>query len=703
MKDEINSSNLTTRQYQAILQLNDLLLKSNNLDEYLALELESIVKTMERPGGAINFLNPKLKVDSRWIKYNSPQAWDEQISEPQSRLNLDAYDVYTNQNPLDDNPQLEIAAILPITFRGMSIGTFILAGNPLDKEELSFVILLLSYFAKNLIAQLHIRGQVQETKDTNVIFTLSSALRDFSTNPNQGILALLKSIRQYFFSEYVLFIQKDLETPELVIKQLLGPTDNWIYQINQHVSTDFFQRITYPNDVESVQSILTENVLLKEILDLPDLEIKSATYVPVIQKNKVQIGSLFIINSKDPVLDPEKDLLRQYANLLADLLENWNSIQLLKIDLAKLETHNLEILRSRNVLRQIFDNMHDSIYIINSSYTILALNIARSSRVGRHPSALTGKTCYEVLFGRHTPCPACRVGETLLQGSVTTRTWREWVSSENHLEWEINTIPVFDETHVSIEAIIQEADITEKNLLEENLIQSEKLAAVGQLAAGIAHEINNPLAAIIANAQLQLQLSPNDDPDRIESLKLIETAGIRASNVVRNLLNISRKENQKFEPTDVNETIQNSLLLINHEINKQQIKVETEFEENMPLLLAHRENLQGVWINLIINAMDAIAAAERAEGIIKIKTGYKDSEFTVTVEDNGKGIEPERTKSIFEPFYTTKKVGHGTGLGLSVCLRTIKEHNGNIYVDSKVDKGTSFIIKIPYSIESPIE
>lgn len=701
--DSPNLSGLTKKQFQAIIDLYDLLFKSEDLESYLYLELKSIIENLHRSCGAIRFINPGLEVKPGWIKFNIPEIWEIQISNSQSRLNLDTFDVYTSQKPLDENPQLNISAILPLIYNGNSIGVFILGGSPLSQDELLLANLLLGAFIKILYAHLHVTTKWQETKDSGVIRSLSTALREVSSNPNQAIFSVLQSIRKYFSTEYILFIQKDLETPELIIKKLIGPEDEWIYQSNQHVTADIFQRITYPNLPDSPQDISAKSTILKEILDHPEPEVKNAAYVPVCLKNNIQIGALFLLNNKYPVGDVEKDLLTQYSNLVADLLDNWNSIQTLKIDLAKLESKSLDLLRSRNVLRQIFDNMHTSIYIINASYTILAVNIARASRVGIHPASLTGKTCYEVLYGRHTPCPACRAGETLLQGANTQRTWREWISSENHIEWEINTIPIFDETHVSVQSIIQESDITEKQMLEDNLIQSEKLAAVGQLAAGIAHEINNPLAAIIANAQLMLHLNPDDDPDKIESIKLIETAGIRASNVVRNLLNISRKENQNFEKTDINETIQSALMLINHELMKQQLRVETDFEKDMPLLLAHRENLQGVWINLIINAMDAISAAGRPEGVVKIKTAYKNSEFTIIIEDNGNGIEPERIKNIFEPFYTTKKVGHGTGLGLSVCLRTIKEHNGTINVDSQVDHGTRFIIQIPYGIENPVE
>ena len=246
-----------------------------------------------------------------------------------------------------------------------------------------------------------------------------------------------------------------------------------------------------------------------------------------------------------------------------------------------------------------------------------------------------------------------------------------------------------------MQVILFEQDVTDKRNLEANLVQSEKLAAVGQLAAGVAHEINNPLAAIIANAQILLQETPQENIDLVDSLKLIEKAGIRASQVVRNLLGIARKENLEFEPIDLNETIKSALSLIQHELLKRPITVKLTLKEGLPLVMASRDHLQGVWINLFLNAIDAMDATDRQEGLLSISTEYQDSLFTIIIADNGKGIEQEKLNRIFEPFFTTKSIGRGTGLGLSVCLRAIKQHQGNIQVDSTPGEGTRFIITIP--------
>jgi C4-dicarboxylate-specific signal transduction histidine kinase len=353
----------------------------------------------------------------------------------------------------------------------------------------------------------------------------------------------------------------------------------------------------------------------------------------------------------------------------------------------------LELLRSRNTLRAMFDSLPISIYIIDNTYTLAAINNSRAQRTGETPRALVGRKCYEALHNRAEACPGCRAAETFATGEDTTRLSRTWLTDDRFEEWEINTYPISEERGTVIQAIVVEQDVTEKRNLEVNLIQSEKLAAVGQLAAGVAHEINNPLTAIIANAQiLRLEIGQGNN-DILESVRLIELAGTRAAQVVRNLLGIARKEKYEFEPVDLNETIQNAFSLVQHELVGHGIRVDLDLGAEMPLVIASKDQLQGVWINLMLNATDAIS--ERESGLISITSCYTGSEFRITVTDNGKGIAQEHLSRVFDPFFTTKTAGRGTGLGLSVCMRSIRQHGGSIQVDSQQGEWTRFIVHLP--------
>jgi hypothetical protein len=207
------SEGLPPRQAQAIDQLYGLILKSKDLSDFIALELGSITNSLRRSCSAMNLLNPFLKIEPKWIKYNIPDSWESQLANPQSRLNKDALEVYSTQTPLDENPQLNIAAILPITSHGNTIGVLVLGGEPLSSEDIDFATLLLSIFTRILLSEMHVALHWRETKDKNIIKTLSSAIREINSNPNQATLDLMKGLRTYYNSEYILIIQKDLETP----------------------------------------------------------------------------------------------------------------------------------------------------------------------------------------------------------------------------------------------------------------------------------------------------------------------------------------------------------------------------------------------------------------------------------------------------------------------------------------------------------
>lgn len=682
--------------YQAVDQFYDFLLQSNDIFHFVTMALKWIATCLNREGGAIYMINPSLGLSTNWIKFNIPNIWNLQFDDTNSQLVKDAINVYATQIPMGENPRLQVAAILPMTSHGRTLGVIILSGKGLDQSELNFATILTYTLTRSLISQVHVSTFWREEREKAILQMVRLSMNDIVKDPDRTLFNLVKGIRQYFNAEFILFLLKDQEIPDLIIKKLLDANDEWVYQSSRHICPDLLKQATEFQQAQDVRYLSNDNEALQEIINYPIMSLRAVICSPICAKNGQFLGSMILINPNNPIGLNGKEILLQYASLLADVMENLNYLQSMKIALAQLETKRIEITNSRDTLRELFDNIPISIYIIDNSYTILAINDACAIRTSQTPNLLVGKTCYEVIAGRNSPCPACRVGETLTQGKNTIRFWREWTTSETHIEWEISTHPIFNEMHIPLHAIIQEVDITEKRDLEANLIQSEKLATVGQLAAGIAHEINNPLSAIIANAQILLQECTNDSADKIESLKLIETAGIRASQVVRNLLGISHKDDLNFEPTDINKTIQNALMLIHHELHTQPITVEMDFCDSMPLVLAQQDHLQGVWINLIINAIDAVVSTNRRDGIIQIKTHFTGTEYQIIIADNGKGIEPDKIQKLFEPFYTTKAAGHGTGLGLSVCLRTIKEHEGNITVESQPGQGTCFKITIPY-------
>ncbi|MFQ5875326.1 MAG: GAF domain-containing protein, partial [Dehalococcoidia bacterium] len=229
---------------------------------------------------------------------------------------------------------------------------------------------------------------------------------------------------------------------------------------------------------------------------------------------------------------------------------------------------------------------------------------------------------------------------------------------------------------------------------QARLFQSAKLSAIGELAAGVAHEINNPLTTIIGDAQLLLREMKPGQPG-YESATAIERAGWRASKVVRNLLSFSRREEYDFAPTDINDTIESALSLIAYQIERANIRIDKELPSDLPLVLASAHHLEEVWINLLLNARDAIPKGQEGEIHIASRLDEQNRSVQVLVSDNGCGIPPEHLGKIFEPFFTTKDPGKGTGLGLYISYNIIEQHHGSIQVESEVGEGTTFTVTLP--------
>jgi two-component system, NtrC family, sensor kinase len=344
-----------------------------------------------------------------------------------------------------------------------------------------------------------------------------------------------------------------------------------------------------------------------------------------------------------------------------------------------------------DTLRALVNSIPFAIYVVDANYILVTANTMLFQRVEQPPQALAGQVCYQILYEHETPCPGCLVHETLQEGKTTTRTRRSRNSNQEAQLWEVGSYPLRDGDGNVCQAVLLEQDVTERHRLESLVAQSEQLAAIGQLAAGVAHEINNPLTAILANAQLLHREIPPDD-DKQELVEMISEAGSRAAHVVRSLLDLARLEQYEFLPSNVNESIRKAIELVRHEIISKSIQLNTELSSTLPLIRASQSHLQGVWVNLLLNATDAF---EQGSGEIRVTSSLVENEVQIIITDNGKGIAPEQLPHIFDPFYTTKSAGHGTGLGLSVCDRVVKRHNGRIQIKSEVGKGTEITVTLP--------
>ena len=236
-------------------------------------------------------------------------------------------------------------------------------------------------------------------------------------------------------------------------------------------------------------------------------------------------------------------------------------------------------------------------------------------------------------------------------------------------------------------------DITERIELEAQLSQSDKLSSIGLLAAGVAHEVNTPLAVISSYAQM-LSKQVQGDPKKSGLLEKITRQTFRASEIVNNLLNFSRTSGTEFRDVDVNKVITDTLALLEHQFKTSRIKVQDELSSHLPLITGNPGRLQQVFLNLFLNAKDAMANG----GTLRVSTSNGDG-VSVIVSDNGAGIAPEHIQKIYDPFFTTKSSREGqprgTGLGLSVTYGIIQEHAGKIRVESRPGEGTTFYLDFP--------
>jgi two-component system NtrC family sensor kinase len=224
----------------------------------------------------------------------------------------------------------------------------------------------------------------------------------------------------------------------------------------------------------------------------------------------------------------------------------------------------------------------------------------------------------------------------------------------------------------------------------QQINRSEKLASLGRLAAGVAHEINNPLTGVLTFAHL-LREKPNmDDQDR-EDLDLIIRETTRAAEIVRRLLDFSRERPVIIERLEINEVVRRTLQLIRNQKLFEGITIDEQLSENLPEIDGDMNRLQQVFLNLTLNSCEAMSDG----GTITVFTSRTGDGVCVEIADTGNGIKPEIMERIFEPFFTTKPVGQGTGLGLAVSFGIIQQHGGSIEVESEPGKGTKFIITLP--------
>ncbi|MBK7897489.1 MAG: response regulator [Anaerolineaceae bacterium] len=420
----------------------------------------------------------------------------------------------------------------------------------------------------------------------------------------------------------------------------------------------------------------------------PNFHVTTLIAAPLVVRGR-PVGLINAFNkTDDQFTDVDLDLFASLASSISEAIENaWL--------FTRIRQRQQEMLESRNTLQALIDGIPHPIYTINDDWLLVGINKSKADELDTVPEHLVNKICYQTFFKRSQPCDHCLAAKTLAhkQAQRWTINWK----GEDHLprEWDVNAYPIPSKQASSARAVILWQDRTEERRLESSLLQAGKLAAIGQLAAGVAHEINNPLTAINANAEMLKMFIPPED-DNFEAVDLIARAGDRATKVVRGLLDFARQEHYTLTEGDVNHSIRQTLDLVRYQLNTADAEVIQYMADDLPPIVASWEHLKSVWLNLIVNARDAVHQMPRHRQIaITTRLDGEKDHVQIIVQDNGKGMSQAELAHIFEPFYTTKDPGKGTGLGLATTHRIIEQHGGEINVVSARDEGTTFIIRLP--------
>lgn len=401
-------------------------------------------------------------------------------------------------------------------------------------------------------------------------------------------------------------------------------------------------------------------------------ELPSMILIPLLVKEKV-VGVLEVIC--DQGFD-QSDLLflEQVADQLAVGLEN-----------ARLYN---EVWQHKQEWEITFSAVTDLLVFINRDCRVQRVNQAVMDFFTMSEEDILGQRCYYLFYGRESKCNPCLADQVVR----TQRTAYLQSRTRYNRVLDIFAYPAYTGDNEPYGVTYYAKDVT-------RFVDSIKFVSMGEMSAGVAHELNSPLTAIVGNSQLLLRETDPSSP-HYQLIKDIKSSGTRCQRIIQNLLTFSRQEEYTFEEIDLNKVVESALGLLSYQIEKSNIELVTKLAPSLPQLLGNEHGLEQIIINLLLNAKDAIESKALLEGNgekgrIVIETCAPEKVVAVNVSDNGSGIDDVDLPHVFNPFFTTKRVGRGTGLGLSVSLGIAQSHGGVIDVESVAGRGSTFSLIMP--------
>ena len=345
-----------------------------------------------------------------------------------------------------------------------------------------------------------------------------------------------------------------------------------------------------------------------------------------------------------------------------------------------------EVRHHRQEREIIFSAVTDLLVLIDRNLAIQKVNKAALDFFTLSEKDIIGQKCYALFYGRKFKCNPC-LADQVQQHKKT-------VYLQSHTRYnrvlDIFAYPAYA-TGKTYQVAYYARDVT-------RFVDAVKFTSLGEMSAGVAHELNSPLTAIVGNSQLLLRETPPSNP-HFQLIKDIKSCGARCQRIIQNLLALSRQDEISFEETELNKVIEKALLLFSYQIEKNKIRLVNKVSPLPQHIMGNNQGLEQIIINLLLNARDAIEKVNDTpgKGKVTITTRTLPEKFVaVDIADNGCGIKAENIPQIFTPFYTTKKSGKGTGLGLSVSLGIAQAHGGFIDVESVAGRGSTFSLVLPF-------
>lgn len=416
--------------------------------------------------------------------------------------------------------------------------------------------------------------------------------------------------------------------------------------------------------------------------------VRSILQVPLMLGDQVK-GVLAVDNRVADRAFSENDeyLLATLADYAAIAIENARLYEQVKL--------------SEQRYRGIFTNAYDLIFMLDPELTISSINKVGEQLTGYSVDELLGRSLRSLCNPGSWEAAAPHLRELLAGRSVPPFELELVRRDEELIYLEVSAQVIQNGIGVkSIHCIAR--NLTERRRLEQQLLQSEKLSAIGQLVAGVAHELNNPLTSVSGYAQLLLRDESLQEEPR-QDIEQIHIQAERAAKIVQNLLIFAREHKPERSMVSINEALRSALALQNYQLRVDNIAIGLELDPYLPLTTADYHQLQQVFLNLITNARHAMVQ-KGGHGTLTLRTRIEhgaagSDQIQVEVIDTGIGIPERDLQKIFNPFYTTKPVGQGTGLGLSICFGIIKEHDGQIWAESQLGVGTRVVVALPVRAE----